>query len=100
MHNEKLIRELYHGNIQPNAKMIVNGSEYQKAQFMFSETIDKLEKSLNEQEKVLLEQLTDSFNTLNCIGSEENFVDGFKTGARIMLEIFEKDDEQFRPIIG
>ena len=98
MNNEKMISELYHGNIAPATKSVVNGSEYQKCQYAFCDAIDELEKLLNENEKQLLEKLTDAWNRLNSIGGEECFTEGFKLGARIALEIFEKDDGQLKPI--
>ena len=96
----KMISELYHGNIAPSTKSIVSGSDYQKYQHEFCDTIEELEKLLNENEKQLLEKLTDAWNQLNYIGGEESFTEGFKLGSRITLELFEKNDGQFKPITG
>lgn len=74
----KLISELYHGNLDPSTKSVVQGSEYQKYQHAFCDTIEELEKLLNENEKQLLEKLSDAWNHLNSIGGEESFTEGFK----------------------
>jgi len=39
-------------------------------------------------------------NSLFYSIGEERFIDGFWMGAKFILEIFEKDDEQLKPIIG
>jgi len=31
---------------------------------------------------------------------KERFIDSFRMGAKFILEIFEKDDEQLKPITG
>ena len=96
----KIIEELYHGNIAPAAKSVVSGSEYQKYQYEICDTIDELEKLLSENEKELLEKITKAWNRLNSIGGEESFTEGFKLGAKMAIEIFEKDDGQLKPITG
>ncbi|WP_317854507.1 DUF6809 family protein [Chakrabartyella piscis] len=98
--NEKIISELYHGNIQPSTKQVVVGSAYQKNQHILSDAADKLEQALNTEEKVLLENVMTAWCNLDSIGNEERFTEGFKLGARIMLEIFEKTDEQLKSIMG
>ena len=100
MNDEKMLSELYHGNINPSAKSVVRGSEYQKSQHKLGDLLEELEKLLNTEEKDVLENIMTAWSELDCISSEERFIEGFKLGARISLEIFEKDDGQFRPITG
>lgn len=100
MQKEKTIRQLYYGNIQPFNKRIEDGSAYQQAQCRFSDVIDALHKTLDAEEKVLLEQLTDDWNAINSIGREDSFVDGFQLGGKIALELYEKDDEQLSQFMG
>lgn len=98
--SEKAISELYHGNIEPSVKQVVVGSQYHKYQIKLSSAIEELEKTLNTEEKVLLEEVMTAWGDLDCIGSQERFTEGFKIGAKIILEIFEKDDGQLKPITG
>jgi len=37
---------------------------------------------------------------LNTISGEERFTDGFRMGAKMILEIFEKGGERFKLITG
>lgn len=98
--NEKIISDLYHGNIQPSTKQVVVGSDYHKNQQALGDAADKLEQALNAEEKILLENVMTAWSNLDCIGNEERFAEGFKMGARLMLEIFEKSDEQLKSITG
>lgn len=100
MQKEKILSELYHGNINPVAKSIVQGSAYQKAMHQLSDLEEKLRAQLDEDQKKLLEDFITAQGELNYISGEERFTDGFRTGAKIILEIFEKEDGQLKPITG
>lgn len=100
MKNEKILSDLYHGNINPVAKSVVQGSAYQKAMHQLNDLEEKLMAQLDEEQQKLLQDFMSVQGELNYISGEERFTDGFRMGARMILEIFEKDGEQFKPIIG
>ena len=100
MQKEKMLRELYRGRLMPAENRIVPGSEFQKHQHRLVEFEKEIEAMLDEKEKKILhEYLMVQNNLLYSIG-EERFIDGFRMGAKFILEIFEKDDEQLKPITG
>jgi hypothetical protein len=82
------------------AKSVVQGSAYQKAMHNISSLEEKLMAQLDEEQQKLLQDFISAQGELNYISGEERFTDGFRMGARMILEIFEKDGEQFKPIIG
>ena len=100
MQKEKILSELYHGNIRPAEKEIVPNSEYRKAQLALFDLVEELDKRLNDEEKKMLDDIMSAWGNLNALNSEEYFTDGFRTGAKIILEIFDSDDEQLKPISG
>ncbi|HHV02522.1 MAG TPA: hypothetical protein GXX64_01210 [Bacteroidales bacterium] len=55
---------------------------------------------LNGQEKERFHMCLTVQNSLRYSIGEELFIDGFRMGAKFTLEIFEKDDEQLKPITG
>ena len=57
---------------------------------------------LSEENKKLLQDFITAQSELGYANAEEQFVAGFRLGAKIILEIFEKDmdDEQLQSIIG
>lgn len=100
MQKEKMLRELYRGRLMPAEKGIVPGSEFQKQQNRLVELEKEIEAMLDEKEKERLhEYLTVQNNLLYSVG-EERFIEGFRMGAKLILEIFEKDGEQIKPITG
>lgn len=100
MQKEKILSELYHGNLNPVAKSVVQDSEYQKAMQKISDLEEKLMKQLDDEQLNLLQEYFSEQMKLNTISGEERFIDGFRLGAKMILEIFEKDGEQFKPITG
>lgn len=100
MQKEKMLRELYHGNLNPVAKSVVQGSGYQKAMQKISDLEEKLMEQLDDEQRKLLQEYISEQMKLNTISGEERFTDGFRMGAKMILEIFEKDGEQFNPITG
>lgn len=100
MQKEKILSELYHGNIRPAEKEIVPDSDYRQKQLKLMDLAEALEQRLNDEEKKMLDEIMTAWGNLNYLSSEEYFIDGFRLGARIALEIFENDDEQLRPITG
>lgn len=100
MQKEKILSELYHGNLNPVAKSVVQGSKYQKYQHEVADLEEELLGIFDEQCKEKFQAYITAQDNLNHISGEERFTDGFRMGAKIILEIFEKDGEQFKPIAG
>lgn len=100
MQKSKILSDLYNGKLNPIAQEIVHGSDYQKAMEKVSELEEKLKAVLDQGQTALFEEFISAHLQLSNIGSEERFTYGFRLGARIILEIFEKYDEQLKPIIG
>ena len=100
MQKEKILSELYHGNLNAFAKSVVQGSDYQKAMQKISALEEKLMEQLNDEQRKLLQEYISEQMKLYTISGEERFTDGFRMGAKMILEIFEKDGEQFKPITG
>ena len=100
MQREKILSEMYHGNLNPVAKSVVPGSEFQKRQREVAELEERLMAQLDEEQHQLLQDFITAQGNVLYISGEERFTDGFRMGAKMILEIFEKDGEQFKPITG
>ena len=100
MQKEKILSELYHGNLNPVAKSVVPGSEFQKRQREVAELEERLMAQLDEGQQTLLQDFITAQSNLLYISGEERFTGGFRMGAKMILEIFEKDGEQIKPITG
>ncbi len=88
-----ILKDLYYGNINPWERQIQNGSEYQVLQQKLSIYLEKLEPMLSNEEKQLLEQIGDIASRIGSIYETDCFEEGFRLGAKIMLEILWQKNE-------
>ncbi len=84
---ENLINELYYGNIRPVEQIGGLTAEATAIMKRVHENEDKLEASLNEQEKELLHTSQNDRLDVTCIIEEKRFREAFILGARLMVEI-------------
>ena len=85
---KSFIRELYYGNIDPQAKTFDRDSAYGKA---LETTVNKeavLADLLPEKEKALFLDYVNAWDEVLGITAAETFVDGFRIGAAFMLDTF------------
>ena len=81
------IDELWHGNIRPSQKAIRKDSEYHKTLMQLSSLINSLLADFNEGQRKLYNEIESVQGELNTIENKENFVDGFRYGAGMMLDV-------------
>ena len=93
-----ILENLYNGNINIVEKSIKKGSEYDRLTKVASELEDKLMESISGQEKELFESIFITRFQQEDIMLTETFVEGFRLGAQIMLEVFSEPKRQFTPI--
>ena len=90
-----ILNELYNGNIEPAQRFVKKGSEYQSLQNELAEMAEQLTATLNKEQKQLLLKVEDVLLNLNSISEEEIYIDGFCTGAKMLLEILNYKSENF-----
>ena len=93
-----IIEELYCGNIQPNEKCFSPSSRYGEFVAIISENEAKLTMFLKaltnaEEEKHLLSQMMNAQSEINLFEGREKFIEGFRLGAKFMLDTFVVDEE-------
>ncbi|HWQ50693.1 MAG TPA: hypothetical protein VN369_02720, partial [Terriglobales bacterium] len=79
--------ELYFGNINPNEKQFVQNSGYSKAMQTIFTNEGKLTELLTGKEKSLFFDYANAQSEINSITAIEYFSDGFRLGAKIILEV-------------
>ncbi len=94
----RTLKDLYLGNIRPVERQIIRGSELAKVGQKIVDAEKQLQKILCPEALGLLEKLMQAQITRNAITAEENYVDGFKTGARFVLEILDEYYENQKPL--
>lgn len=81
------IKELYFGNISPSAQKFVKGSEYAKQLRLNDELRNRLKESVPTEDIKIVDVICENYSNLISISSEENYVLGFRDGAKLMLDI-------------
>lgn len=91
--NKDTLREFYYGNINPSAMKINHGSTYEKTARGVCILEDKLRAVLDDESKALLDNLMKEQMNLDGLTAEENFIYGFRLGARFALEMMNEDSD-------
>lgn len=85
----KMLRQLYDGDIRPMEGTCPIDQECKKLLEQYEKRNDLLSGMLSEQGKVLLEEMIDFRVQMNHFKNVDEFVCGFKLGAKFILEILE-----------
>lgn len=81
-----VLEELYNGKINPSERYIKNSDECQKLNYLLTQNIKKLTKSLSPEEIAILSRMEDIFSELCYLSEVDGFKYGFKLGAQMMLD--------------
>ena len=85
---DSVINELYYGNICPVEQIGRLTPEARTILKRIHENVERLEESLNEQEKAILHSIQDDRLELDSIIGEKRFREAFALGVRLAIEVF------------
>ena len=83
-----IIEELFFGNIDPNDLPLGQDSQYSKAMKVIDAIEDSLAERLEGREQKQYLDLVNAYGEILGITSVENFINGFRVGARFILDTF------------
>ena len=92
------LEDLYYGNITPGAQQIVPNSELKKAVDRVARFESQLTERLDEGGQTILAKLIESRDEIESITVRENFILGFRLGARITMECMDGNDGDIREV--
>ena len=92
----KTLEYLYYGNITPNAQDMASNSELKRAVDRVALCEKQLEEILDEPGQTILTRLVRSQQEIDSITAVENFILGFRLGARMMAECMDDNDGDIR----
>ena len=90
------LEDLYYGNITPGAQQITPNSELKRATDRVARLESQLTERLDEDGQTVLAKLIESQDEINSITALENFILGFRLGARMMAECMDDNDGDIR----
>lgn len=96
---QKLLKDLYLGNILPSQRQITPNSSLQRELEHVSRCEARLRDQLNEAEQPLLDELVEAQQEIDSIIACENFILGFRLGVRLMAECMDEDDSDTQKIV-
>ena len=83
------IKELWHGNIQPQEDSRTNTKEMKELIGYIARHHEELEKDFTDEQKEIFDKFQDCWGEYMSLAEEAIFVYGFKLGAKLMLESLE-----------
>ena len=86
------LEDLYYGNITPGVQQIVPNSELKRATDRVARFEGQLTERLDEDGQAILAKLIESKDEIESITARENFILGFRLGARITMECMDEND--------
>lgn len=85
-----ILEELYRGKISPLDRPIRPGSEIDTKIKELNAALSKLTETLTSEQMVYFRQFDQLDHELHALEEQEMFMDGFRTGARMMLAVKEE----------
>ena len=86
------LEDLYYGNITPNAQDMAPNSELKRATDRVTRFENQLTERLDEAGQAVLARLIESQQEIDSITALENFILGFRLGAKIVMECMDNND--------
>lgn len=97
MYNRTL-KSFYHGNLTPADQQMVPGSDAARAVAELSDAEELLVQALPPELRPFWDRVTKAQGRVDVIMAEANYIDGFKIGARLIMEILDGTHENLKPI--
>ena len=94
------MEDLYYGNITPGAQQIAPNSELKRATDRVARFEDQLTERLDGDGQTILAKLVESQDEVESITALENFILGFRLGAKITMECMDENDGDIRNVGG
>ena len=92
----KTLEDFYYGNITPNTQDMAPNSELKRAADRVARFEKQLTEQLDETGQAILEKLIEAQQEIDSITALENFILGFRLGAKITMECMDENDGDIR----
>ena len=86
----RILEEFWYGNIEPTEYDTSSCKEYKKLMELICRNEEKLQATMTDEQKELFSKYADCVREYQTITDCLIFQNGFKLGARIMLEVMEE----------
>ena len=94
----RTLKDFYYGNLTPADRQMIRGSGAARVAAELTDAESRLTQSLPPELRPDLDRLVKAQQELDSIMVEASYIDGFKTGARFMMEILDDARENVKPV--
>ena len=84
---KRILEKLYYGELYSNEGVLPKGEEFTRVNSKFSRLEDEFTSRLHKAEFKLYDELSTTLNERDSYYYLETFIEGFKIGARMMMEV-------------
>lgn len=98
MSENRILKDFFRGNLAPADQQMVSGSDAARAVAELADAENQLTQALPPELRPLMERFSKTQGKVDVVMAETNYINGFKTGARVMLEILDNAHENLKPI--
>lgn len=98
MSGNRILKDLFHGNLAPADQQMIPGSEAARAVAELSKAEKLLVQSLPPELQPIMDSVMKAQGKVDVVMAETNYVNGFKNGARLMMEILDNAHENLRSL--
>lgn len=85
---QMILTAIAEGNLRMGTETMEHNSELKSAMNRVCRLGEELSNTLNDSEKELLEKLEDSYAEATQSDSQQSFINGFRLGALVIMEVF------------
>jgi hypothetical protein len=93
MKMKSILSDLYEGKLHPDETIMPTDPEYRQNNRAISNTLEVCKIKFSESDFKLLEEVLDLYGTSHAMLNSASFVEGFKVGALMMIEVLTKKGE-------
>ena len=91
-----VLDRLWRGEITPSEKYMRQGSEYREIMLHLCRIGDQISEELSQKGNELFQEYMDTQLKLQSIESRETFIDGFRLGAGLLLDVVTEYKGEFQ----
>ena len=92
------LEDLYYGRINPCEHQMSANRNLLRVSGKITQCENQLKERLDEQGLAILAEMADAHQEISCVTAMENFILGFRLGARIMAESLGEDDSDIQAV--
>lgn len=93
---KNIIEELFYGNLNPEERIVPTDPEYRPLNRKISELMEEAKQRFSESDFAVLEEILDLNGESSSMVTSEAFVQGFRMGALVMVEVFCGEGKGFK----